>query len=211
MGLAVWTACGGGTVAYIWVIGTQFNQIAGFKVHDFKPAKPDHDSHFALYSGGTNPVSIVVRRCGRYARGQPGHSGDGNCRCAVPGQIAEFSVGGEGVLTFQQGVHQPGLPIRWATIDSAGNFLYVLDQIAPDGSGQRRHHGKFAIDSTTGRLQACGLIRAIKNPTTGQRSSPTSPLPKAEHAADLRHGPVSIQWIPATTRSSHTPLAPVAS
>ncbi len=29
------TACGGGTIAYIWVLGTQYNQIAGFKVDNF--------------------------------------------------------------------------------------------------------------------------------------------------------------------------------
>ena len=33
MGLGM-TACGGGTIAYMWVLGTQYNQIAGFKVDD---------------------------------------------------------------------------------------------------------------------------------------------------------------------------------
>ena len=29
------TACGGGTVAFLWVAGTQYNQIVGYKVDDF--------------------------------------------------------------------------------------------------------------------------------------------------------------------------------
>ena len=29
------SACGGGTIAYLWVLGQQFNQIASFKVDDF--------------------------------------------------------------------------------------------------------------------------------------------------------------------------------
>jgi 6-phosphogluconolactonase (cycloisomerase 2 family) len=150
MGLGM-TACGGGTVAYIWVLGTQYNQIAGFKVDNFTgnltaiPKSP-------FPSGGTNPVSIVVRAGGRYVyvvnQGTPKTA----TAAAVPGQIAEFSVGGEGILTFQQGYTSQGSNPVWAAIDSAGNFLYVLDQIAPDGSG----NGSitvFAIDSTTGRLQ----------------------------------------------------------
>src|ERR1700760_260357 len=59
------TACGGGTIAYVWVVGSQFNQIAGFKVDDFSgnlttiPRSP-----FAV--NGANPVSILVRPGGRY-------------------------------------------------------------------------------------------------------------------------------------------------
>jgi len=29
------TACGGGTIGYMWVLGTQYNQIAGFKIDDY--------------------------------------------------------------------------------------------------------------------------------------------------------------------------------
>lgn len=150
MGLGM-TACGGGTIGFMWVLGTQYNQIAGFKIDDFTgnltqvPTSP-------FPSGGTNPVSIVVRAGGRYVyvvnQGAPATK----TTAAVPGQIAEFSVGGEGILTFQQSYTSQGTSPIWAAIDSAGNYLYVLDQVAPDGSG----NGSitvFAIDPTTGRLQ----------------------------------------------------------
>ncbi len=145
------TACGGGTVGYMWVMGTQYNQIVGFKIDNYTgnltqiPKSP-------FPSGGTNPVSIVVRAGGRYVyvvnQGTPATT----TAAAVPGQIAAFSVGGEGILTFQQAYTSQGSTPVWAVADSAGNFLYVLDQLAPDGSG----NGSitvFAIDATTGRLQ----------------------------------------------------------
>src|SRR5258708_37186965 len=64
MGLGM-TACGGGTIGFMWVLGTQFNQIAAFKIDDFSgnlttpPGSP-------FTSGGTNPVSLVVKPGGRY-------------------------------------------------------------------------------------------------------------------------------------------------
>jgi len=150
MGLGM-TACGGGTVAFLWVLGTQFNQIAGFKADNFSgnltviPKSP-------FPSGGTNPVSIVVKSGGRYVyvvnQGAPATA----TAPAVAGNITAFSVGGEGVLTAQQSYSSQGTTPVWAAIDSAGSFLYVLDQVAPDGSG----NGSitvFAIDNTTGRLQ----------------------------------------------------------
>ena len=91
MGLGM-TACGGGTIGYLWVMGTQYNQIAGFKIDDFTgnltaiPTSP-------FGSGGTNPVSIVVKPGGRYVyvvnKGTPATT----TTPAVPGQIAAFSVG----------------------------------------------------------------------------------------------------------------------
>src|SRR3981081_2558526 len=100
MGLGM-TACGGGTVGFMWVLGTQYNQIAGFKVDNFSgnltqiPKSP-------FPSGGTNPVSIVVRAGGRFVyvvnQGAPATT----TAPAVAGNITAFSVGGEGVLTAQQ-------------------------------------------------------------------------------------------------------------
>jgi hypothetical protein len=59
------TACGGGTIGYMWVLGQQYNQIVGFKVDQYSgnltevPGAP-----FA--SNGSVPVSIVVKQGGRY-------------------------------------------------------------------------------------------------------------------------------------------------
>jgi 6-phosphogluconolactonase (cycloisomerase 2 family) len=156
MGLGM-TACGGGTVAFIWVLGTQYNQIAGFKVDNFSGNLTQVvGSPFS--SNGTNPVSIAVKQGGRYVyvinKGVPASG----TTAATPGNIALFSVGGDGVLTFQQTYTSRGSTPTWATTDSTGNFLYVLDTLYPDTPEYPNPNGLgditvFAIDPNTGRLQ----------------------------------------------------------
>ena len=150
MGLGM-TACGGGTVGYMWVLGTQYNQIAGFKIDNFT-GNLTNTVGSPYSSGGTNPTMLVVKAGGRYVYViNKGVSAVGTT-AAVQGNIAEFAVGGDGTLTFQQIFQSQGTTPVWATTDSSGNFLYVLDQLAPDASG----NGSitvFAIAGDTGRLQ----------------------------------------------------------
>jgi 6-phosphogluconolactonase (cycloisomerase 2 family) len=152
MGLGM-TACGGGTVGFMWVLGTQFNQIAGFKIDNYTGNLTNIvGSPFA--SGGTAPVSIVVRPGGRYI--YVVNKGAGT----APGKIAEFSVGGDGILTFQQAFTSQGSNPVWASVDSSGGYLYVLDQVSPDGvNGDIT---VFSIANDTGRL-ALVPNNAVKN------------------------------------------------
>src|SRR6201996_8889778 len=138
MGLGM-TACGGGTIGFMLVLGTQFNQIAAFKIDDFTgnlttpPGSP-------FTSGGTNPVSLVVRTGGRYlyvinqGSALPADNNGGvTCQAgAGGGNIAEFAIGGQGVLTFQQTFTSQGCTPLWVSKDSTGSFLYVLDKYAPN-------------------------------------------------------------------------------
>ena len=55
-------------------------------------------------------------------------SASGSLPCGTSGGIAEFAVGGQGVLTFQQCFQSQGTTPVWAAKDSTGGFLYVLDQ-----------------------------------------------------------------------------------
>jgi 6-phosphogluconolactonase (cycloisomerase 2 family) len=154
MGLGM-TACGGGTIGYMWVIGTQYNQIAGFKI-DQLTGNLTAIPHSPFASGGTNPVSIAVRPGGRYVYVV-------NKATGTNGNISVFSVGGDGVLTFQETYNSQGNTPVWVQVDSTGNFLYVLDQQAPDivattnGVTTTTHQTVgditvFAIDGNTGRL-----------------------------------------------------------
>jgi 6-phosphogluconolactonase (cycloisomerase 2 family) len=138
MGLGM-TACGGGTVGFMWVLGTQYNQIAGFKIDDYTGNLTEMP-HAPFTSGGSNPVSLVVRAGGRYLyvvnEGVTPTSGNnsGTQQCGASGSgsgIAEFSIGGDGVLTFQQCFSSQGTTPVWAQMDSTGSYLYVLDQVAP--------------------------------------------------------------------------------
>lgn len=145
------TACGVGTIGFMWVLGTQYNQIAGFKI-DHNTGNLTAMPLSPFTSGGTNPVSIVVKSGGRFVYVVNQGTAAVGTTPAVAGNIAAFSVGNDGVLTFQQSYTSQGSTPVWATADSSGSFLYVLDQVAPDGSG----NGSitvFAIDATTGRLQ----------------------------------------------------------
>jgi 6-phosphogluconolactonase (cycloisomerase 2 family) len=156
------TACGGGTIGYMWVLGQQYNQIAGFKVDQYSgnltqvPGAP-------FSSNGSVPVSIVLKSGGRYVyvinQGTGGSaSGQGSAQT-----IALYSVGGDGTLTFQQKYASQGYVSQWAQMDSTGTYLYVLDKYSPglnaatglydapntDGNGSIT---VFAADPTTGRL-----------------------------------------------------------
>jgi 6-phosphogluconolactonase (cycloisomerase 2 family) len=199
MGLGM-TACGGGTIGFMWVLGTQYNQVAAFKIDDFTgnlttpPGSP-------FGSGGTDPVSLVVKPGGRFlyvvnkGSALPADAKGGvTCQSgAGGGNIAEFSVGGQGVLTFQQSFVSQGCTPVWAAHDSTGNFLYVLDQYAPNAkclsNGQPEAPAPpntctgeitvFSIDPNTGRLSLV-QNQQIKDPTTGLQLTyfPVGALPR---------------------------------
>ena len=145
------TACGGGTIGFLWVLGTQYNQIVGFKVDNYT-GNLTQTVNSPYSSGGSNPVSIAVRTGGRYVyvvnAGTTSSTGVYN----NDGNVAVFSVGNDGVLTFLQTYSTAGSKPIWAVADGTGSYLYVLDQIAPDGSGNG-DITVFAIDGNTGRLQ----------------------------------------------------------
>ncbi|HEX7158354.1 MAG TPA: beta-propeller fold lactonase family protein [Edaphobacter sp.] len=150
------TACGGGTIAYLWVLGTQYNQIAGFKVDDFT-GNLTPVLHSPFSSNGTNPVSVVVKAGGRYVyvvnKGIPASGSS----AGTAGNISLFSVGSGGTLTFQAQYTSQGSTPVWAAIDSTGNFLYVLDTLYPNTTAFPNPNGYgditvFVIDSNTGRL-----------------------------------------------------------
>jgi 6-phosphogluconolactonase (cycloisomerase 2 family) len=173
MGLGM-TACGGGTVGFMWVLGTQYNQIAGFKIDNFT-GNLTTMPHQPFTSGGGDPVSLAVKPGGRYLyvvnKGGTNTTTTGTgTPCTAAGGVAEFSIGGDGVLTYQQCFSTQGsLPV-WATTSSDGAFLYVLDQRAPntdcDATTPVNCHGDitvFAIDDNTGRLTLVPN-QQVKNP-----------------------------------------------
>jgi 6-phosphogluconolactonase (cycloisomerase 2 family) len=167
LGLSM-TACGGGTVGYIWVLGQQYNQVGGFKVDDYT-GNLTQIVGAPFVSNGTNPISIVVKPGGRYVfvvnQGTIGTCATcGNASQSGAGaSIAVYSVGGDGVLTFQQSYTPQGYIPMWAQMDPTGSYLYVLTQYSPgyntstslwtapntDGNGAIT---VFSVDNSTGRL-----------------------------------------------------------
>lgn len=147
------TGCNGGTVAFMWVLGQQYNQIAGFKVDNYTgnltqiPNQP-------FSSGGVNPVHLVVKPGGRYVyvlnQGTP-VSGQETTAHYTSGNISVFSVGGDGILTFQQSYVSQGYDSQWMQMSSDGSFLYVLDKYSPSGDGNSAIT-TYSADASTGRL-----------------------------------------------------------
>lgn len=160
------TACEGGTIGYMWVLGQQYNNIAGFKIDDYSGNLTNvQNSPFS--ANGSMPVSLVIKPGGRFVYVINQGTG-GSSKGAGSGQtVSLFSVGGDGVLTFQQSYQSLGYVSQWAQFDSTGTYLFVLDEYAPScgsssTSGACLFNGPntdgngsitvFSSDSTTGRL-----------------------------------------------------------
>jgi len=170
------SACGGYTVGFMWVLGTQYNQIAGFKIDDYT-GNLTTMVNSPYSSAGTNPVSITVRTGGNFVFvvNKGVNATSSACTSAgqtlatgqVCGNVAVFAVGEDGVLTFQATYGTAGGTPVWAAADGTGGLLYVLDAQAPDyattGNGDIT---VFAIDGSTGRLQLV-QNQLIKNSSGG--------------------------------------------
>ena len=162
------SACGGYTVGFMWVLGTQYNQISGFKIDDYT-GNLTNMVNSPYPSGGTDPVSIAVRVGGNFVfvvnKGTFNSKGVSN----GDGNVAVFAVGEDGILTFQESYQTAGNTPVWASSDGTGSFLYVLDSQAPDfattGNGDIT---VFAVDGNTGRLQLVPN-QLIKDPVTGHQ------------------------------------------
>jgi 6-phosphogluconolactonase (cycloisomerase 2 family) len=167
------TACGGGTVGYIWVLGQQFNQIGGFKVDDFT-GNLTQIVGSPFVSNGANPVSLVLKAGGRYLYVINQGTGGSTSTSGTGASIAVYAVGGDGVLTFQETYSPQGYIPLWAQFDTTGQFLYVLTQYSPgyvtatglwtgpntDGNGAIT---VFQTDSNTGRLSLVTNSQTQKN------------------------------------------------
>ena len=166
LGLSM-TACGGGTIAYLWAAGTQYNQIVGYLVDDYTgnltaiPGQP-----FA--SGGSNPIQVLVRPGGRFVYAINQGAGSSPTGPGSSDAIELFAVGGTGTLTPEQVYESQGYQHIWAAFDSTGTYLYVLDEYSPSGDGNGSIT-TFSSDPTTGRLS---LVQQTASTQPGQ-SSPT--------------------------------------
>ena len=147
------SACGGYTVGFMWVLGSQYNQISGFKVDDYT-GNLTNMVNSPYSSGGTDPVSIAVRTGGNFVfvvnKGTFNSKGISN----GDGNVSVFAVGEDGILTFQASYSTAGNTPVWVSSDGTGSYLYVLDSQAPDyattGNGDIT---VFSVDGSTGRLQ----------------------------------------------------------
>jgi 6-phosphogluconolactonase (cycloisomerase 2 family) len=174
MGLGM-TSCGGGTVGFMWVIGSQLGAssglIGGFKIDNFT-GNLTNTVGSPYSSGGTNPVMLALKSGGRYLY----VLNAGNDTTA--GTIALFSVGGDGVLAYQQSYSSQGTNPVWIATDTTGNYLFVLDQHAPD----------YNADATKGAINLNGSITAFTlDANTGRPSLITNAQVKDVNGTQLTY------------------------
>jgi 6-phosphogluconolactonase (cycloisomerase 2 family) len=134
------------TVGYIYVTGTVTAASSGNGI--ISGYKIDHNTGFLtpintlpVSSGGANPGRAVLVNGSRflYVLNQGTNAQGGlTCTTANPCQnsnIAEFAVGGNGTLTYQQTFYTQGInPIRLLS-DSTGAYIIVLDHDSPAPNG----------------------------------------------------------------------------
>lgn len=177
------TSCGSYTTGYLWVMegpsssNGAGNTITGYKIDNYSGNLTEM-VHSPFSSGGSNPVMGVVKPGGRYLYVL--NSGD------AQNSVSEFSIGGDGVLTFQQGfASQGGTPV-WMDISTGGDYLYVLDKVGPATtttcatatgllSAPCGSITVYAIDANTGRLSLV-QNQSVKN-TSGTYLTYTSTGP----------------------------------
>ncbi|HZD76917.1 MAG TPA: beta-propeller fold lactonase family protein [Acidobacteriaceae bacterium] len=138
------------TVGYLFVTGSQYNQIASYRIQNDNGAL---HSTSTVGSGGTDPIQVVVNATGSYLYVL--NYGTGTDANPQHSTISLFSIGGSGAVTFQTSFSPQGFNSR--NIAISGNFLYSLDEFAPGGTGPGGTQSfgavsAFTIDPATGRL-----------------------------------------------------------
>lgn len=159
------SACGGGTIGYMWVLGDTLNsagqgQIAGYKIDDYT-GNLTATVGSPYTSNGAYPVSVAVRPGGRYVyvvnAGVPVTGGG----MATTGNLSVYTVGGDGILTFQTSYTTQGASPVWVTTDGGGSFVYVLDKYDPSNTAAGITNGTatgngdvtvYSVNADTGRL-----------------------------------------------------------
>lgn len=165
------------TEAYIIVTGSQYNQVASYKENN-DTGQLTAAPHDPLASGGNNPIRAVLGTGGRYAyvlnQGSPSVDSAGNISW-TGGDIAIFSIGGDGSLAFQLSYPSQGLGSSRLAFSTSGNYLYVLDQYQPGTTPNQTPASPTqsaaypCFDSTYHVYRPAGDITAYQvDPSTGR-------------------------------------------
>jgi len=195
-GLGVTSCSTDHTVGYFYVTGSQYNQIAGFKI-DSNLGNLFAVQNSPFGSGGVNPIKAVIANSGRFLYVlNAGCGGSGQIACPSGTSPADsganvslFTVGGGGSLSFQASYTSQGNnPISIQT-DSSGTHLFVLDSTVPDPTTC----GNYTAGTTTA---VCGDITTFNiDSNTGRLSLITNQQVKNSSGTNLTYFPVGSEPI----------------
>jgi 6-phosphogluconolactonase (cycloisomerase 2 family) len=190
-GMGVTSCSTNHTVGYFYTTGSQYNQISGFKIdNNLGQLTPVPTSPFA--SGGVNPIKAVIANAGKFLYVLNAGCG-GSSQIACPSgttasesgaNIALFTIGGKGAISFQAAYTSQGNnPISIQT-DSSGTHLFVLDSTVTDPT---TCVGYVPGDAAT----ICGDLTSFNiDPNTGRLSLITNQGVKNGNGTNLSYFPV---------------------
>jgi 6-phosphogluconolactonase (cycloisomerase 2 family) len=204
-GLGVTSCSTDHTVGYFYVTGTQYNQISGFKI-DSNLGNLFQVQNSPYSSGGINPVRVLTANSGRFLYVlNAGCGGSGQVACPSGtspsdsgANIALFTIGGGGSLSFQTSYTSQGNNPIVMQADSAGTHLFVLDSTVPDPT--------TCVAYVPGNPDSiCGDITAFNiDPNTGRLSLITNQQVKNSAGTNLTYfpvgsGPINFTVIPSNS------------
>jgi 6-phosphogluconolactonase (cycloisomerase 2 family) len=196
------------TVAYVFTVGTQYNQIGSFNESNETGAlTPSKGSPFG--SGGTNPIRVIVQSGGRYiyVLNEGAQQVDASGNITYTGaNISLFSVGGTGNLAFQASYTSQGTNSIRILPDTTGRFLFVLDSYAPiTGSGvtpQSSYSASYPCLRSDGKYYPTGDITAFNvDPNTGRLAIITNQQQQNANGTQLTYFPLGCAPIDFTVAS----------
>lgn len=167
------------TNSYVFVTGSQYNQIASYRLdNDTGQLWPALNSGNNLSSGGEDPIRAVLSTGGRYVyvlnHGKPTTDSSGTITW-TGGNISVFSVGGDGTLSYQESYPSQGNGSLRLSLSASGSNLYVLDEYEPSGTPNTTPGTAAATpatpcyDSSTGYYRPVGDVTVFSmDPSTGR-------------------------------------------
>jgi 6-phosphogluconolactonase (cycloisomerase 2 family) len=178
LSLAVTSCTNSYTVGYLYVPGSQYNQISGFNINNQTgKLTPVQKSPFG--SSGTNPVRAIVPSGGRFLyvlnEGTFTYNPDGTTS-GTASNVALFQIGGNGLLTFQSSYASQGSDSVSILVDSSGAHFYILDEYATSNGAPITPTTVYTastpcLNSTDGKYYPTGDISAYNvDPNTGRLS-----------------------------------------
>jgi hypothetical protein len=181
LGFGVTSCSNSYTVGYLYVPGSQYNQISGFGINNQNgKLVPLRKSPYG--ANGTNPVRDLVLSGGRFLyvlnQGTFKYNADGTTS-GTASNISLFQIGGDGVLTFQASYTSQGNNSLSLITDTTGSHMYILDNYAsangqPIPSSTTYSTGSpfsTPCEGTDGRFYPTGDISAFNIDTTTGRLS----------------------------------------
>jgi 6-phosphogluconolactonase (cycloisomerase 2 family) len=196
------------TTAFVFAVGTQYNQIGSYKESDETGAlSPAPGSPFG--SGGTNPIRTFVLSGGRYlyVLNQGAAQTDANGNTTYTGaNISLFSIGGNGTLAFQASYTSQGLNSLRFLPDTTGKFLFVQDSYAPISTTsvtpQANPSAEYPCQGSDGKFYPTGDITVFSiDPNTGRLSIVTNQQQQNANGTQLTYFPVGCAPVDFTVAS----------